>query len=127
MSKTRHRGRSAKRKRGSAQPQGIDRPYSDSAFSGACRIELLQPESWNFCGQHFVFWRALISAYPIFLHRIDDDFVPELLASDKKLDRFVCRSVFLLQPVIVDLDCYIVPVPFWIRLEQGKLQVGHAM
>jgi hypothetical protein len=41
MLKSRHRGRSAKRKRGSAQPQGIDRPfYSKPSLTRRILLEI---------------------------------------------------------------------------------------
>src|SRR4030095_13285029 len=81
--------------------------------------QLLCPKFRAFCGQHLILWRTHVPADPIFLDGIDDDLISKLVAADEELHGFVCSTVFLLKPIIIDLNSDTVLVAFMMRLPQS--------
>ena len=68
--------------------------------------------------EDLVFRNAYISTDPVLINRIHDEFVSELIATDKKLHRFVVRPILFLKTIIVDLDCNTVLMIFRISLRK---------
>src|SRR5262245_9533418 len=88
---------------------------------------LLTSEFRAFGGKHLIFGGTDVAAYAILFDGVHDNFVSELITADKELDRFVDRSILLLETIVVDLNRNGVLVALRICLQQGELNVGYPL
>ncbi len=93
--------------------QVIEPPYDSRSGLGG-----LLAQDGYLRSEDLVFRNAYISTDPVLINRIHDEFVSELIATDKKLHRFVVRPILFLKTIIVDLDCNTVLMIFRISLRK---------